>query len=74
MTTYFLTFEFVSDNLSRNGYNKLPLLARNNPEERSSQNVGNFFISLAADELLQDNTFNWNYLLIIVHKSNEKST
>jgi len=55
-TTYFLTLEVGTDNLSRNFYSKIPPLARNNPEERGSQNVANFFISLAVDQLLQDNT------------------
>jgi hypothetical protein len=52
-----LTLEVGTDKLSRNFYNKLSQLARNNPEERSSQNVANF-ISLAADQLLQGNTSN----------------
>jgi hypothetical protein len=53
--TYFLTLEVGTDVLSRNCYNKLSQLARNNPEERSSQNVANF-INLTADQLLQGNT------------------
>ena len=60
--------------LYQNVYKILPPLARNDPEERSSQNVGNFFIRLAVDERLKDNTINRDQFLIILHKSNGKSS
>jgi hypothetical protein len=49
-TTYFFTLEVGTYMFSRNTYNKLPSLSRNNPEQRSFQNVGNFFIYLAVEE------------------------